>query len=289
MLKGKTAIVTGASDGLGELISYGLASKGVHVIGIARREERLKYIKDEIEKRNGKFSYVSADVSDMDRIASIVKEIYASFGGAEILVNNAGIFHMDYFPRIEFEKYNKMIDLNLKGPIKLYYDWLNEYTRAEKKSDLKKPEVVLWMSSVSGIRAYGGNSVYAATKYGMRGFVHDQRTEYVNKDLDDKILKAVGPFLDLNLRHILLYPDSADTGIIFKTEGNLYANPKDYEYMKKDTVSDFAVDILEKPMISDDVEIGIREKDGKKGVYAIFYQPDFQISNQVSMKKLSDV
>lgn len=93
---GKIAIVTGASSGIGEAISKAFAAAGCHVVGLARREDRLNNITEELSGVKGSFSGVKCDVRNEENILNAFKFTEDKFGGVDVLVNNSGLVVNNY-------------------------------------------------------------------------------------------------------------------------------------------------------------------------------------------------
>lgn len=114
-LKGKFAIVTGASSGLGMQFALALAREGVNVAIVARRIERLELVKKEIEEFGVKCYTHKCDVTNTEDITRVVKEVKENFGRIDILVNNAGLGMTDVAQNTTDEMWHKMMDTNING------------------------------------------------------------------------------------------------------------------------------------------------------------------------------
>jgi gluconate 5-dehydrogenase len=115
-VKGQTAIVTGASSGLGVAFAETLAERGVNLVIAARRYEKLAKVADEISSKYGvKVVPIKADVSQEDQVISTVKTAIEKFGSIEILVNNAGTASLSPSIDMSLEEWKKVIDVNLTG------------------------------------------------------------------------------------------------------------------------------------------------------------------------------
>ena len=90
-LKGRVAVVTGASSGIGEATARELASRGAAVVIAARDAESLEKLEREISASGGRALAVKTDISDADSVAAMVREAVQAFGSIEVLVNNAGV------------------------------------------------------------------------------------------------------------------------------------------------------------------------------------------------------
>lgn len=117
-LKGKIAIVTGASSGLGVQYATALARQGADVAIVARRVEKLNNVKKDLEELGVKALPVQCDVSDVEQIKSAVKEVKDHFGRVDILVNNAGVGLTEPAETQSDETWEKTIAVNLNG---VYY------------------------------------------------------------------------------------------------------------------------------------------------------------------------
>ncbi|XP_063709590.1 farnesol dehydrogenase-like [Culicoides brevitarsis] len=115
--KGKVAVVTGASAGIGAEIIRDFAKAGINVVGLARRNERVEEIAKEMANAPGKIHAIKCDISNLDCIAKAFAEIEAKFKIVHILVNNAGMMRYGNFfdENLPFEKIQQTIDLNISG------------------------------------------------------------------------------------------------------------------------------------------------------------------------------
>ena len=112
-LKGQVAIITGASSGIGRATAYALASKGCHLVLTARREERLKEVKEKCEAMGSKVVYYVGDVCQERTAIQIVSLAIETFGRIDILVNNAGIGKLIPFVESTSDDYYEIMDTNV--------------------------------------------------------------------------------------------------------------------------------------------------------------------------------
>jgi len=174
-LKGKVALVTGASDGIGKEISLALAGKGANVVLVARRKELLEQIAADIKGRGGNALPFAADITlQADRQRAVDATVKA-YGRIDYLVNNAGIFDEKPLEKVSAEEIDRMLDLNLRAPLQL--------TRLALSYLLKSKGVVLNVSSLSSINAYANEEVYVTTKAGINGFTQSLRNSYGKQGL----------------------------------------------------------------------------------------------------------
>lgn len=97
---GKVALVTGASSGIGESISRAFVGAGLHVLGLARREEKLKQLSNSLANSAGSFNYIKCDVRNENDILKAFSYAENKLGSIDILVNNAGIARHEYITGI---------------------------------------------------------------------------------------------------------------------------------------------------------------------------------------------
>lgn len=152
------AIVTGASRGIGKACALRLAKDGyTTVVNYAHSEEEARAVLTEIEACDGNGMIYRADVSDLDQVKAMMRDVSRAYGSIDVLVNNAGIVRDEYLLMLNPDTLDRCFDLNVKG----YFYCAQQ---AVLKMFRKKSGVVINMSSVSGILALAGQSVYSATK-----------------------------------------------------------------------------------------------------------------------------
>lgn len=161
-LTGKTAIVTGASSGIGAAAAQHLAREGVNVVLAARREDRLSEVAASIESQ-GKANVISVatDVSKQDEVSALVEKANDAFGSVDIYVNNAGAMLSSRLQDGNVENWETMIDVNIKGTLYGIHEVLAGML--EQRSGH-----IINISSVSGLEVNKVSSVYSATKYAVR-------------------------------------------------------------------------------------------------------------------------
>lgn len=162
----RVAVITGASSGIGEATARALAADGHRVALIARRTERIEALAEEL---GNDALAIKPDVTDRDAIAAAAKRVQEEAGGADILINNAGVMLLGPFSSEQSADYRQMLEANLLGAItvtELFLDQLRD-----GGGDLVN------ISSVAGRTARPGNAVYAATKWGINGWSESLRQE----------------------------------------------------------------------------------------------------------------
>lgn len=161
-IKGQTAIVTGASSGLGVTFAESLAEIGVNLVIAARRYERLVKIAEDLSgKYNVEVVPVSTDVSQEDQVINMVDAAIGNFGSLEILINNAGIATISPSIDISLEEWKKVIDVNLTGV------FLCARTAAREMIKKKNGKIV----NIASIYGAVGDIFHAAPYYASKGAV----------------------------------------------------------------------------------------------------------------------
>jgi 3-oxoacyl-[acyl-carrier protein] reductase len=155
------ALVTGASSGLGVQFAKALADNGAAVALVARRADRLKSLKDEIEGKGGRAVAIEADVTDHAAIARAFDAAEKAFGTVTILVNNAGIAHGGRAVEMPPEEWRKVLSTNLDA----VFFWAQEAAR--RLLAAKKQGAIVNIASVLGLAVSKGAVAYAAAKAGV--------------------------------------------------------------------------------------------------------------------------
>ena len=160
-LRGRVALVTGASSGLGTQFARALADNGAAVVLVARRAERLKALKSEIEDKGGRAFAVEADVTDRAAMARTFDAAEKAFGTVTILVNNAGIAHGGRAVEMPPEEWRKILSTNLDA----VFFWAQEAARRILAAN--KQGAIVNIASVLGLAVSKGAVAYAAAKAGV--------------------------------------------------------------------------------------------------------------------------
>ena len=160
-LKGRVALVTGASSGLGTQFARALADNGAVVALVARRVDRLTSLKDEIEGKGGRALAIEADVTDRAAMARAFDAAEKAFGTVTILVNNAGIAHSGRAVEMPPEEWRKVLSTNLDA----VFFWAQEAARRILAAN--KEGAIVNIASVLGLAVSKGAVAYAAAKAGV--------------------------------------------------------------------------------------------------------------------------
>lgn len=171
MIKGKVAIITGASSGIGHATAVALSRAGAKVAVGARRTDRLESLKNEIEKNGGEVFVQKLDVTKKSECDSFVDEVVKKWGTVDILVNNAGLMPLSFFKNRKVDEWDQMIDVNIKGVL---------YCTAAAIPHMhsKKSGHIVNISSVAGRIVFPAGSVYCATKHAITALSEGLRQEF---------------------------------------------------------------------------------------------------------------
>lgn len=166
----KTAIITGASSGIGQATALLLAESGVQVVLVSRRDEQLKQLADRILSTGGTAITVPTDITDCQQVQTMVETVLDKLGCIDILVNSAGL--IDVAPTIEasVERWQQLIQVNLLGTMYCCH------AVAPVMQEQQQGHIVN-ISSVAGRTASAGVAAYNASKWGVGAFSEALRQE----------------------------------------------------------------------------------------------------------------
>jgi len=165
-----TAIVTGASSGIGAAAAHALAGAGCKVVLAARRRERLDELAGAIENSGGSAHVVACDLLDPQQATELAAEALGAYGQIDILVNNAGQMLLGPLAGGNVDEWNRMVDLNLKALL-----WVSEPVMRHMQE--RGSGHIVNVSSVAGRVAGPRFAVYNATKFGVTGLSDAMRQE----------------------------------------------------------------------------------------------------------------
>ena len=168
--QGRVAVVTGASSGIGEATARALVADGYRVALLARRIDRITALADELG--NGSIA-IAADVTDRGSVVASADRLQDELGGADVLVNNAGVMLLGPFDTDQRDDYRQMVEVNLLGAITATEVFLDQLKDGAEDGGAD----IINISSVAGRTARAGNGVYAATQWGLNGWSESLRQE----------------------------------------------------------------------------------------------------------------
>ena len=175
-LNDKIAIVTGASQGIGETIAVEMAKSGANVFCLARNKNALDSTINKIISNGDKASAYSCDISDNEQFNNIVTDIFKEYGSIDILVNNAGITNDTLLMRMSDDQWDSVLNINLKGSFTC--------TRSVIKYMMKKKAGrIINITSIVGLTGNAGQANYAASKAGLIGMTKSIAKEVASRGI----------------------------------------------------------------------------------------------------------
>ncbi|WP_404332401.1 3-ketoacyl-ACP reductase [Mesobacillus maritimus] len=161
-LKGKKALITGGSRGIGRATALALAKQGVELGLIARSEGSFDSIRKELTDLDATFVTATADVSQESEVQQAVSKIEDELGGIDILINNAGVGARGSFLELATDEWKKVLDTNVMGIVYV--------TKAVLPGMIEKNKGdIINISSMSGLKGTEGSSAYSASKFAVIG------------------------------------------------------------------------------------------------------------------------
>jgi NAD(P)-dependent dehydrogenase (short-subunit alcohol dehydrogenase family) len=160
-LNGRSALVTGASSGLGRAFAGMLARAGAAVALAARRQDSLEQVRDDINGAGGKAVAVAMDVTNSQSIAAAISDAANALGKLDILVNNAGVTHTQPFLKIDEAQWDRQVDTNLKGA------FLVAQAAGRMMRDQATGGAIVNIASILGLRVAGQLAAYLTSKAGI--------------------------------------------------------------------------------------------------------------------------
>jgi len=173
-LTGQTAIVTGASRGIGKSIAIALGAAGAKVACVARNEQKLQETAEAITAAGGNAAVYPADVTDSSAVQKVVDAVVDQWDQLDIVVNNAGITRDTLIPRMSDEEWDEVITTNLRSVFL--------FTRSATQVMMRRRSGrIINMSSVSGLMGNPGQSNYSASKAGIIGMTQTVARELASR------------------------------------------------------------------------------------------------------------
>ena len=193
-LSGNTAVVTGASQGLGKAIALALAAAGAKVACVARSADKLKDTVSAIAAAGGQAEAFPCDVKESAPVDALIDGIAEKWGKIDILVNNAGVTRDGLLPRMSDADWDDVINTNLRGSFLFARACSRHMMRARYGR-------VINISSVSGLMGNAGQTNYSASKAGIIGFTRSMSRELAGRKVT---INAVCPgFIESEMTKVL--------------------------------------------------------------------------------------
>jgi ribitol 2-dehydrogenase len=183
-LRGKVAVITGASSGIGRSYAVALAAEGCRLVLVGRRLHALELVAASL---SGEVEVVAGDMADAATSAAVVEAAVARFGRVDLVLSNAGIYVAGEFAETSTESIHEIVGTNVFGAIAI--------VRAALPYLLESKGDVLFTSSVSGHQAIHWEPVYSATKHAIQAFAHGLRRQLADSGVR---VMSIAPGVVLN-------------------------------------------------------------------------------------------
>ncbi len=191
-------LITGGGRGIGRAAALRFAREGAQVVVAARSSDELDEVAAEIDAAGGAGLAAQMNVTDLGSVEAAVWRATEFTGGPiDVLVNNAGVFDVIPFDKMNHKEWSKTIDVNLTGAYYVTQESLDALEEGERP-------VVINVASGAAKRGFPGNTAYCASKYGLKGFGDALRLDFVEK----------------GIRVVTVYPGATDTTIFDDVEGD---------------------------------------------------------------------
>ena len=195
LLENKTAIVTGASRGIGEGIALKLAEHGAHIaFTYVSSDEKAKALEEKLAGMGVKAKAYKSNAGNYQECEALITDVVKEFGAIDVCVNNAGISKDNLLLRLTPEQWDDVMNINLKS----VYNMTKQVIRPMMKA---KSGSIINMSSIIGMRGNAGQSSYAASKAGIIGFTKSIALELGSRNIR---CNAIAPgFVETDMTHYL--------------------------------------------------------------------------------------
>lgn len=214
-LKNKTAVVTGASKGIGRRVSYDLALSGAYVFGLARSRSDLERLRQDCEDEGLSFEYLIVDMTDEKAVIHAVEGIIKRRGRIDILINNAGTGFFGETKNFKTSDFRKIMDINMTGLFIITREVL-------KHMEACGTGYIINVSSVVGFKGYSRQAAYTASKHAVMGFTKSLSAELHESGIrvsavlpggvETDLVKKARPDLDPS---ILMQPEDVSGAVFY--------------------------------------------------------------------------
>ena len=181
-LTGKTALITGASGGIGGAIALAMAGQGANLVLNGRREDALKKTASSLTlKGDARVEIIPMDLAEIDAAGALIAEAEARLGGVDILVNNAGLTRDGLLVRMSAEDWQQVLEVNLSAVMRLSKAALRGMMKARWGR-------IIQISSVVGYTGNAGQTNYAASKAALQGFTKSLALEVASRGVTANLI-----------------------------------------------------------------------------------------------------
>ncbi len=222
-LQNKTAIITGASSGLGAASARALSEKGVRIVAAALDQQGLDAIVSELKGKGGEAVGRVSDVNNPEDMKALAQFAQDSFGSVDILINNAGLMLFSNWVDLATDDWEKMINVNIKG-------YLHGIAAVLPFMLKQKSGQILNMDSVAGHQVGPAAGIYSATKFFVQAMTESMRKELgvqhgirvntvspgvINTGWADKVTDPAGRKAAQELNKIAISPDDIGRAVVY--------------------------------------------------------------------------
>lgn len=222
-LQNKTAIITGASSGLGAASARALSEKGVRIVAAALDQQGLDAIVSELKGKGGEAVGRVSDVTNPEDMKALAQFAQDSFGSVDILINNAGLMLFSNWVDLATDDWEKMINVNIKG-------YLHGIAAVLPFMLQQKSGQILNMDSVAGHQVGPAAGIYSATKFFVQAMTESMRKELgvqhgirvntvspgvINTGWADKVTDPAGRKAAQELNKIAISPDDIGRAVVY--------------------------------------------------------------------------
>ena len=190
--KDKVVVITGGSDGIGKALIDTLIPLGAKIATCGRNQDKLYNL--QVQYSNHLIHTMVADVSRYDDCALFINSTISTFGGIDILINNAGVSMRALLKDAEVDVIKKVMDINFFGTVYC--------TKLALNSIIKKKGTIVGISSIAGYRGLPGRSGYSASKFAVNGWLESVRTELLESGVN--VMWVCPGFTSSNIRNAAL-------------------------------------------------------------------------------------
>jgi meso-butanediol dehydrogenase/(S,S)-butanediol dehydrogenase/diacetyl reductase len=173
-ITGRVALITGASQGIGRAIALRLANDGADIAIVDLKEDKMDAVAEEVRKAGRKAATFKADVSKREEIYAAIDHAENELGGFDIIVNNAGIAHIQALSEVTPQEIEKIFAVNVQGVL-----W-GIQAAAKKFQARKQKGKIISASSIAGHEGYPLLGIYSATKFAVRALTQAAAKEYAS-------------------------------------------------------------------------------------------------------------
>lgn len=203
-MENRTAIVTGASGGIGTALCKKLAGYGMNLVLVGRNKEKLEELSEKIRDHGGNSSVCAGDLTQMGFAQQIVDHAINTFGSIDVLINNAGLSHRCSVEEMTEDQFDQIMQVNVRAPYFLTQKALPEL----KKS---KAATIINICSVVAHKGYPMQSVYAASKHALLGWSKSLANEVYKDNVRVHVISPGSVYTDMIA---MVRPDLSSEGMI---------------------------------------------------------------------------